>query len=294
MSQQTPSSQKMDRVASNLSTRSAGPFTGSTPVSPLATYPIANSLQEKLAGHGHYLIHDGLMPSQNFPGLIQQISTDKQPQGGMSSLPEMASTSTKTGVLLDPADWFAQRGEPASDLVAPFSHTSHHSNMNVPEFHMTDSVCGSMTSGPTDTTTPMTRENSQFDSQPDMGGGIRMIHRGSQMSPAQDTYFPEGSRPGMDYGDTPFLGKQASHEDALFDLAALAQHQYPPPVPNGGLLVSPEMERSLSGASTASAKSTSSLLNARAKDTLRQTNRRREERRESRHRQDEVCSAQAA
>ncbi|KAI1151475.1 hypothetical protein F4825DRAFT_354780 [Nemania diffusa] len=265
MSQQTPSSQKMDRGGSHLSSRSAGPFTGPTPVSPLATYHTAN-LPEKHVGPGHYLLHDGLMPSQNFPGLMQQMPADKQRQG-MSPLPEMGSVSPAKSVMLDPAEWLAQRGD---HLVAPFSHVPNglrHSNMHVADFHMSDSVCGSMTSGPTDTTTPMTRENSQFDGQPGMGG-IPMINRGSQMSPGQDMYFPEGAQPDREYGDTAFLGKQPSHEEALFDLAALAQQQH-----HFAPLVSADMERSLSSSSTASAKSTSSL-SARAKDTLRQSNRR--------------------
>ncbi|KAJ8106825.1 hypothetical protein ONZ43_g6929 [Nemania bipapillata] len=268
MSQQTPSSQKMVRVASNLSTRSAVPFTSNTPLSPPAMYHMGNGLQEKHAGHGQYLLHDNLVPSQSFPGLMQQMPADKQSEG-MSSLPEMGSMPTKTGVVFDPADWLAQHPEPASDLVAPFHHVPQQSTMNIPEFNMTDSVCGSMTSGPTDMTTPMTRENSQFDAQPSIGG-VRMVNRGSQMSPGQDTYFPEGAQPSMEYGDASFLGKQPSHEEALFDLAALAQNPCRPPVP----IMSSEMERSLSSSSTASTKSTSSLLNARAKDTLRQTNRR--------------------
>ncbi|KAI1120873.1 hypothetical protein F5Y10DRAFT_113803 [Nemania abortiva] len=272
MSQQAPSSQKMDRLGSNLSARSvgAGPFTGNGPVSPLPAYHTANLL-EKNAGQGHYLIHDGLMPSQTFPSLMQQIPADRQPHG-MPALPDMGSLSSTTGVLLDPAVYLAKCEAPFPDLVAPLSGASYQSNVNTSDFHMSGSVCDSMTSGPTDSTTPMTRENSQFDSQPDVGG-VRMMNRGSQMSQGPDLYFPDGPQQTAEYGDTSFLGKQSSREDALFDLT-LVQHRYASMAPNGELLMSPDMERSLSSSSTSSAKSTSSSLSARAKDTLKQQNHR--------------------
>ncbi|KAJ3554415.1 hypothetical protein NPX13_g10616 [Xylaria arbuscula] len=225
MSQQTPSSQKMDRAASNLSTRSAGPFT---------------------------------VPARHVDSRQHGIS---RPQGSWS----------------DPADWFAAQEDASPNFVAAFSNASHPSDMDMPNPSM--SVCGSMTSCPTyDNTAPMTRQNSQFDS-PSMAGGVRMIKMGSQMSHGQDTYFPDSSQQSLEYDETsPYLEKPQFREDALFavgsSLTVLAREPYASASPNDGLLVSPDMERSLSSTSVASAKSTSSSLSARAKVTLKQQNHR--------------------
>ena len=106
-----------------------------------------------------------------------------------------------------------------------------------------------------------------------------MIKMGSQMSHGQDAYFPESSQQALEYDDTTsYLEKPHSREDALFavgsSLEALAREPYAPTTPNDGLLVSPDMERSLSSTSMASARSTSSSLSARAKVTLKQQNHR--------------------
>ncbi|KAJ8126943.1 hypothetical protein O1611_g6695 [Lasiodiplodia mahajangana] len=175
MSQQAPSSQKMDRIGSNLSTRSAAPFTGNARVSPLATFNTA-SLPEKHAGQGPFLIDNGLMPSQTSPSLVQQIPADKQPHG-MPAFPDMGSLSRTTGVLLDPGVYLAKCDAPFSDLMGSLPSAPYQSNMNVSDFNMGGSVCGSMTSGPTDSTTPMTRDNSLFNNQP--GESIRLAKRPS-------------------------------------------------------------------------------------------------------------------
>ncbi|KAI1358798.1 hypothetical protein F5Y08DRAFT_321000 [Xylaria arbuscula] len=278
MSQQTPSSQKMDRAASNLSTRSAGPFTGNTPVSPLPTHQ-ATSQQARYSPQSNYMIHGSQMPSHSFPHLIEQIPEDshqqQQSQHAMLTLANMGSLPT--GVLVDPADWFAAQEDASPNFVAAFSNASHPSDMDMPNPSM--SVCGSMTSCPTyDNTAPMTRQNSQFDS-PSMAGGVRMIKMGSQMSHGQDTYFPDSSQQSLEYDETsPYLEKPQFREDALFavgsSLTVLAREPYASASPNDGLLVSPDMERSLSSTSVASAKSTSSSLSARAKVTLKQQNHR--------------------
>ncbi|KAK5635903.1 hypothetical protein RRF57_011615 [Xylaria bambusicola] len=183
--------------------------------------------------------------------------------------------SLPTGVLVDPAVWLAAHEDASSDFVTPFTGASHPSDMDAPNPNM--SVCGSMTSCPTyDNTAPMTRQNSQFDS-PSIAGGVRMIEVGSQMSHGQDTYFPECSQQPLDY-DESYLGKPSSHEDALFavgsSLETFTREPYVSSTPNDGLLVSPDMERSLSSTSVSSAKSTSSSLSARAKVTLKAQNHR--------------------
>ncbi|KAF2966007.1 hypothetical protein GQX73_g7568 [Xylaria multiplex] len=280
MSQQTPSSQRMDRAASNLSTRSAGPFTGSIPVSPPPIFQ-ATGFQVKHPEQGNYLMNDGLVPPQTFAGLMQHVPTDnqqqQQQQHGIATLAGM--NSLPTGVLVDPAVWLAAHEDPSADFVMPFAGASHQGDMDIPNPNMDVSVCGSMTSGPTydNNTAPMTRQNSQFDSH-STTGGVRMVSMGSHMSQGQD-YFAECSQQTTEYSDmSSFLGKPASCEDALFavgsSLAALAGHHYASTTSNDGLLVSPDMERSLSSTSTASARSTSSSLGARARDTLKQQNHR--------------------
>lgn len=275
MSQQAPSSQKMDRGVSNLSTRSAGPFSGSTPVSPLATFQTPGE-QGEHGGQGQYLPQDSLIPPQMLSNLFQQIP-DKQ-LDGIPALPDMGAFSSPAGVLVDPAVWLATHEASSPEFVAPFRTTPHRSLADVIASPNTSgSVCGSMTSAPTyDTTAPMTRENSQFDTQSHVGG-MSMVHTSSQMSQRQDTYFPDCSQLDIEYGYTSssFLGKDPSHESTLFAvgsrLATLPGQHYALTAPGDGLLVTPHMERSLS---STSAKSTTSSLSARAKDTLKQQNHR--------------------
>ncbi|KAI0966091.1 hypothetical protein F4678DRAFT_306616 [Xylaria arbuscula] len=272
MSQQNPASHKMDRAASNLSTRSAGPFTGTTPVSPLPTFQ-TTGLAAKHAEQGNYVIHGRPVASQSFADLMQQIpmgSQQQQPPHGLSmgSLP--------TGVLVDPAVWLAANEDVPSDYTIPYSSVCHPGDMDVPNPNM--SVCGSMTSGTTyDNTAPMTRQNSQFDNR-SVTGGVRMVNMGSQMSQSHDSYYSDCSQQAVAcYDASSFIGKQSSREDTLFAVGsslALAGHHYTSTTPTDGLLMSPDMERSLSSTSAASAKSTSSSLSARAKDALRQQNHR--------------------
>ncbi|GAP92281.1 putative key lime pathogenicity protein [Rosellinia necatrix] len=274
MSQQTPSSHKMDRAASGLSTRSAGPFTGSTFVSPP---PTSRTADLKHSERDSYPIHNSLASPQSYTGLMPNISVDKQqPQHEISTLTDMVSLPA-TGGLIDPAVWLATHPDPSPEFGMDFASTPHQRNLDIPDLSMDVSVCDSMTSGPTyDNTAPMTRENSQYDN-PSMAG-MPMISMGSQMSQGRSIYFPECSRQTIEFGDpSSFSGKFC--EDTLLaavgsNLTALAGHHYASTTLNDGLLMSPDMERSLSSASSASAKSTSSSLNARAKDTLMKQNHR--------------------
>ncbi|KAI1750397.1 hypothetical protein F4782DRAFT_249834 [Xylaria castorea] len=269
MSQQTPSSQKMDRAASNLSTRSAGPFTGSSPVSPPPTFQ-ATGLHAKHAEQGSYLSHNNLVASQPFASLMQQIPANKQ-QHRLSTLTETGPFRTTTGVLVDPAIWLAAHDDPLPDLVI------NRSDMDVSNLNMSVSVCESMTSGPTwdNNTAPMTRQNSQFDNH-SVEGGICMMNVGSQTS--QSVFFPENSQQIVEYGNSSsFLGKQPSyeHEHALFAVGsnlASFEGQYVSTVHNEGLFASSDMERSLSSTSTSSARSMASSLSARAKVSLARQN----------------------
>ncbi|KAI8625077.1 hypothetical protein F5Y19DRAFT_276440 [Xylariaceae sp. FL1651] len=273
MSQQIPSSQKMDRTPSNLSTRSAGPFTGNAPVSPPPIFQ-TNNQQTKHSEQVNYLSSDNLINFQALANATQPPSIEKQHQR-MSTLTEMEPTMSE---LVDPGLWLAKNATHAFDLgVLQFSSASQQSNMDVSNFNMNVSVCGSMTSGPTYDTAPMTRQNSQFDNH-SVAGGVRMISLGSHMSQGQDAYFPESCQQHIEFSDVSPLGKRPSPEDTLFavgsSLTPPAAHQYATTAPNDGLSVASDMERTLSSTSTTSIKSTSSSLSARAKESLKQQNQR--------------------
>ncbi|KAI0545378.1 hypothetical protein F4679DRAFT_479413 [Xylaria curta] len=268
MSQQTLSSQKMDRATSNLSTRSAGPFTGSSPVSPPPTFQ-ATGLHAKHGEQGTYLGHNNSIASQPFASSIQQIPANKQ-QHRLCTLAETGSfPTTTTSVLVDPAVWLAAHDDPLPDLVI------NRSDMDVSNLNMSVSVCESMTSGPTwdNNTAPMTRQNSQFDNH-SMEGGVCMMNIGSQTS--QNIFFPENSQQIIEYGDSSsFLGKQLSHEHQLLAVGSNLtsfEGQYISPAYNEGLFAASDMERSLSSTSTSSAKSIASSLSARAKVSLARQN----------------------
>ncbi|KAI0196932.1 hypothetical protein F4808DRAFT_300424 [Astrocystis sublimbata] len=257
MSQQMPSSHRMDRVASNLSTRSAGPFTGNSPVSPPPTF------NAKHADRGNYLGHNNALASQAFTSnLMQQFPVDEQ-QHRLSSFVETGFATTSN--VYDPAVWLAAQEDLSPDV------TINQSDIDA-QFNMSISGCESMTSGPTwdNNTAPMTRQNSQFDS-PSTEGGVHMMNVGSQTS--QGVFTPENMQM-FDYGDpSSFVGKQPSHEQALFAVGSNLE-QYTTTSPNEEILAPSDMERSLSSTSTTSAKSMQSSLSARAKDTLARQNHR--------------------
>jgi hypothetical protein len=281
MSQDVPLSQKMDRTPSNLSTRSAGPFTGTTPVSPLPTFQTPSLRAKHLDFNNSYMIDESVIPPEVFHSLMQHIPAEKPsqpfPQGVVSLTDMTIPPPSSTGPLLDPGVWLAAHTDPSLDLGFPFS-SAHHPELDVSNINTAASVCGSMTSSPTyDNTAPMTRQNSHQLDNP-MAGGVHMVHMGSQMSQGQDTYFSDFSQQNAEYGDiSPFMNKQSFREDALLavgsSLAPSSGQPYPATTSNEGLLSS-DMERSLSSTSTTSTKSTSSSLSARAKDTLKQQNHR--------------------
>ena len=194
----------------------------------------------------------------------------------MSPLTESTAT---TGVMMDPAAYLATLPIDEESLSIMGSYGSQaptqFGEFDVPRFNVTDpSTCGSMTSGQSLDTNQMSRQNSQFDNQ-SVSGGVQMMTLGSQMSHngGDDMTYRDGfGHPSS--GDNSPLGKRPfSNDDALFavgsSLAPPYAHQYAGSGPNEALTISPEMERSVSNTSIASNRSTSSL-NARAKDTLKQ------------------------
>lgn len=192
-------------------------------------------------------------------------------------MPTLSESAPMTGELLDPEVYFAQNPFPEEphSAVDSFGSSvpSHGHDADVPQFNITNvSVCGSMTTAPTYDTAPMTRQNSLFDNQ-SVSGGVRMMSLGSQMSQPGEPYYPDGSQQNGSSGDNSPLGKRPyCSEDALIavgsSLAPPYAHQYAATAPTDALLASSDMERSVSSASMASTRSSSSLK-ARAKDTLK-------------------------
>ncbi|KAI1388163.1 uncharacterized protein F4822DRAFT_437239 [Hypoxylon trugodes] len=262
MSQQAPTSQKMDRLGSNLSTQSAGPFTGNAPITPPSRVHHA-SMQMGNVGMMDYVDKDE--PVSSYALVHSQSMRSSQSSRHRHDMPTLAESGPPTGVMLDPEVYFAQN---------PFhEEPSQNHDVDVPQFNITNvSVCGSMTTAPTYDTAPMTRQNSLFDNQ-SVSGGVRMMSLGSQMSQGGEAYYPEGSHQNNSSGDNSPLGKRPyCSEDALIavgsSLAPPFAHQYASSAPTDALLAS-DMERSVSSASMASTRSNSSLK-ARAKDTLKQ------------------------
>ncbi|KAI1495987.1 hypothetical protein F5X99DRAFT_93137 [Biscogniauxia marginata] len=273
MSQQAPVSKKMDRAGSNLSTRSAGPFTGNAPISPPPRLHNASLQQRRNTGMMDYMDRDEPVNSYAFAHSTRSSQSSRH----RPDMPTLAEFAPATGPLMDPSEWLASHSFPEepSPIVASFASSVQHSDVDVPQFNVTNmSVCGSMTTAPTYDTAPMTRQNSQLDNQ-SVSGGVRMISLGSQ---GADSYYRDGSQQNIGSDDSSPLGKRTfPNEDALFavgsSLAPPSAYQYAASAPNEGLYASSDMERSLSSASMTSNRSTSSLK-ARAKDTLKQQNQR--------------------
>ncbi|KAI0381694.1 hypothetical protein F5Y04DRAFT_65982 [Hypomontagnella monticulosa] len=282
MSQQAPASQRMDRIGSNLSTQSAGPFTGDVSISPPMRMHNA-SMQMRSPSMVNYVDRDE--PVSSYALAPSQSMRSSQPSRHRHDMPTLSESAPTTGELLDPEVYFAQNPFPEEphSAVDSFGSSvpSHGHDADVPQFNITNvSVCGSMTTAPTYDTAPMTRQNSLFDNQ-SVSGGVRMMSLGSQMSQMSqpgEPYYTDGSQQIGSSGDNSPLGKRPfCSEDALIavgsSLAPPYAHQYAATAPSDTLLASSDMERSISSASMASTRSSSSLK-ARAKDTLQQQNRR--------------------
>ncbi|KAI1343664.1 hypothetical protein F5Y15DRAFT_172726 [Xylariaceae sp. FL0016] len=270
LSQQIPASQKMDRTASNLSTRSAGPgpFTGTAPISP-PPRPQNATAQSRNSATREYTSRDEPVNPYAFAQPMQQHHSNRHRQ----EMPTLTEFPPSAGNVWDPAVWLESHdymGDAPPPMTDPFGSLGPH--QEVPQFNINDvSVCGSMTTAPTYDTAPMTRQNSMVDNQ-SVSGAIHMMRIGSQRSQGTDPFPTTGS------GDTSPLGKRPyPSEDALLavgsSLVPPSAHQYAASAPNEGLLATCDMERSLSSTSMASTKSTSSLK-VRAKDTLKLQNER--------------------
>ncbi|KAI1087322.1 hypothetical protein F5B19DRAFT_497502 [Rostrohypoxylon terebratum] len=271
MSQQAPVSQRMDR--SNLSTQSAGPFTGNAPISPPPRIHNAGAHMRN-AGMADYVDQDEPVSSY---ALAHSQSLRSQSSRHRHDMPTLSEAGPMASVMLDPEEFFSQNPytEEPPQAVDSFSSSvpSQSHDVDVPQFNITNvSVCGSMTTAPTYDTAPMTRQNSLFDNQ-SVSGGVRMMSLGSQMSQGGEAYYQDGVQQNGGSGDSSPLGKRPyCSEDALIavgsSLAPPFAHQYAASAPPDALLSSSDMERSVSSASMASTRSSSSLK-VRAKDTLK-------------------------
>ncbi|KAI1802716.1 hypothetical protein F4811DRAFT_383925 [Daldinia bambusicola] len=273
MSQQAPVSQRMDRVGSNISTQSAGPFTGNAPISPQSQLH-NGGIHMRTAGTAEYVDRNEPI---SYALTHSQSMRPSQSSRHRHDMPTLSEAGPMTGVMLDPEVYFAQH--PYQEEPPPTAESfgssvpSQSQDVDVPQFNITNvSVCGSMTTAPTYDTAPMTRTNSLFDNQ-SVSGGVQMMTLGSQMSQGGEIYYHEASQQNSGSADNSPLGKRPyCSEDALIavgsSLTPPFAHQYAPSAPTDAFLAS-DMERSVSSASMASTRSSSSLK-ARAKDTLKQ------------------------
>ncbi|KAI1471805.1 uncharacterized protein F4812DRAFT_193317 [Daldinia caldariorum] len=272
MSQQTPVSQRMDRVGSNISTQSAGPFTGNAPISPQSRTH-NGGMYMRTAGTAEYVDRD---EPTSYALTHSQSMRSSQTSRHRHDMPTLSEAGPMTGVMLDPEVYFAQHPfqEEPPPAIESFGSSvpSQSQDVDVPQFNITNvSVCGSMTTAPTYDTAPMTRTNSLFDSQ-SVSGGVQMMTLGSQMSQGGEVYYRETSQQNNASDNSPLGKRPYCSEDALIavgsSLAPPFAHQYAASAPTDTILAS-DMERSVSSASMASTRSSSSLK-VRAKDTLKQ------------------------
>ncbi|ORY58583.1 uncharacterized protein BCR38DRAFT_74844 [Pseudomassariella vexata] len=287
MSQQAPQSHQMDRSASNLSSRSAGPFVGNGPVAPLK---LSHSDQNG-TGMMDYLNKDEPVNSYAYAHSIhrsQSARTRHRPD--TRNMPTVAES-----VLMDPETFFATLDDDPSAAALGASMPSHQHprqqqhqqqqlGANMPQFNATElSVCGSMTSAPTLETAPMTRQNSAFDNQSVSGavGAVNMMTLGSHQGTDMMSNRESPNVSNMSSGENSPLGKRACpSEEGLFagvgaSLAPSFTYPYSSSTPNESLAIpsSQDMSRSVSNTSMSSMKSNTSLK-LRAAETLKKQNQR--------------------
>jgi hypothetical protein len=263
MSQQFPAAHQMNRSHSNLSTRSAGPFSGDTPVSPLSK---ANSSNVQDNGGKWDCTNWDEQPRAYTAGhaMNRSQSTRIRRRSDLMNMPTV--TESVLTDLMDPDMFFALHDADAT--ASPYLST------DISQFNVSNmSACGSLTSAPTVETTDMTRQNSNaFDSQ-SVGHGMNMLKLGSQqgidMSQLDSPLHCYATR-----GENSPLGKRTASEDLMAVGSSLAPHfsqPYATSAPADCLLISHDMSRSDSSTSMASNLSASSLK-ARAKESLQRQN----------------------
>ncbi|KAM0815572.1 hypothetical protein AB5N19_01371 [Seiridium cardinale] len=276
MSHQVLSSHQMSRSNSNLSTQSASPFVGNGPVTP-PPKSYAAGQQPRDGAMVEYLSKDEPMTAYSAGQFMmhrsQSTRTRSRPVTG--SLSPVAESK-----LLDPQTYFANfQGyeDPSAALYLSSSMPTGqmHFHTDVPVWHMSNaSACGSMTTGLTSDTAPMTRENSSvFDNQ-SVGGAMHMMqlgsHQGTDVSQFDSPMYAHASS-----GQSSPLSKRASSsEDDLNGVGSSLSQSFLSPYGHISAegAASQDMSRSASNTSIASNKSATSLR-FRAKETLQRQNR---------------------
>lgn len=206
----------------------------------------------------------------------------------------MVSMPTVTeSKLLDPETYFASFLEyedsgPSAHLstsvptatTKTMTASQMHFDVGMSNWNMSNvSVCGSMTTGLTPETAPMTRENSSLFDNQSVGGAMHMMQLGSQhgtdLSQLDSPQYLYAAAAGS--GQNSPLGKRDSpSEEDLSGVGSSLTQSFLSPYGHSAsaedLPVAQDMSRSVSNTSIASNKSASSLK-YRAKETLHRQNR---------------------
>ncbi|ETS80883.1 hypothetical protein PFICI_08412 [Pestalotiopsis fici W106-1] len=268
LSHQTMSSHQMHRTASNMSTQSASPFMCSGPVTPPPkSIPAAQHYMSSNESAAAYMAAMHASPAR------PRARTAMSMNAGLTTVAESK--------LLDPETYFANLEGLQDAANASYLSTSLPGQMRLSDmpsqWHPSSvSVCGSMTTGLTPDTAPMTRENSSlFDSQ-SVGGAMHMMQLGSHQGTDQ-SHLGSPRYAVTSSGQNSPLSKHNSPADE--DLNGVGSSLVQPYLSSYGHSttaedgpVSQAMSRSASNASAVSTKSASSLR-YRAKETLHRQNR---------------------
>lgn len=268
----------MSRTHSNVSTQSASPFVCNGPVTPPPKSNPAGQ-QPRNGVAVDYANQDETVNAYPTSHLTmgRSQSTRQRPRSVVMGMPTLTESK-----LLDPETYFATYQD-FDDQSAP-AHLSTsmpsgqmHFTTDMQAWNMSNaSVCGSMTTGLTPETAPMTRENSSlFDTQ-SVGGAMHMMqlgsHQGTDLSQLDSPQYPYGGS-----GQSSPLGKRDSpSEEDLNGVGSSLAQSYLSPYGHAAsaedLPVAQDMSRSVSNTSIASNRSASSLK-FRAKETLHRQNR---------------------
>lgn len=270
LSHQSMSSHQMHRSASNLSTQSASPFFGNGPITPP---PKSNPSAQ------HYMSSDECAAAYVAAMHASPVARPRARTAiSMSGLTTVAESK-----LLDPETYFAnlegfEDGNASSVYLSTSMPTGQLRFSEMPShWHPSSvSVCGSMTTGMTPDTAPMTRENSSLFDNQSVGGAMHMMQLGSQQGTDHSHLDSPRYAVATTSGQNSPLSKHSSpvDEDLNGVGSSLAQPYLSPygrsTTEDGS--VSQAMSRSASNASAVSNKSASSLR-FRAKETLHRQNR---------------------
>lgn len=268
--QNMSSHHQMHRTASNMSTQSASPFMCSGPITPP---PKSNpAAQQYLSSNESAAAYMAAMHASPARPRARTAMSAMNINNGLSTVAESK--------LLDPETYFANLEGLHDAANANIFSTSmpagqlRFSDMPSHQWHPSSvSVCGSMTTGMTPDTAPMTRENSSLFDNQSVGGAMHMMQLGSHQGTDQ-SHLGSPRYAMTSSGQNSPLSKHNSPADE--DLNGVGSSLYSSSYGHSTTAedgpVSQAMSRSASNASAVSNKSASSLR-FRAKETLHRQNR---------------------